>query len=86
LTKKTKKFNIKKIIEDADDEECLSMFSEFFERLDIGAKFVEDQEGLITHQFLVVRCGEKVLVSDPDEFDWPLQRLPMPDALQGLIN
>lgn len=84
--KKNKKFDIKKIIKDADEEECLTLFSEFFDRLEVGAKFVENEEGLITHQFLVIRCGDKVLVSDPDEFEWPLQRLPMPDALQGTIN
>lgn len=86
MTKKSKKIDVDKFIEDSTDEECLALISKFFDRVDIGAKFIEDEEGLITHQLLVLQCGDKVIVSDPDEFAWPLQRLPMPQALQGSLN
>ena len=81
-----KKINLDKIIEEGTDEEVLSLMGKFLDRVNVGAKFVEDEEGLITHQILVLQCGEKVIVSEPDEFEWPLQRLPMPDALRGMVN
>jgi hypothetical protein len=68
------------------DEECLSQLSKFLDRVTVTTKFVENEDGLITHQFVAIICGDKLLASEPSEFEWPLQRLPMPEAFQGTLN
>ena len=65
------------------DEECLTVFAAFLERVNVVPRVLQNDEGLITHQVLVTLCGDKVITSDPVPFDWPLQPLPMPDALKA---
>ena len=73
-------------IEKWTDEEVLTNLSAFFERIAIDVRFMENDEGLITHQMLAIACGDKVLGSEFKELDWPLQRLPMPEAFRGRLN
>lgn len=77
---------IDKKIKEWDDEECLYNFSKFFERVGITTQFVQNDDGLLTHQVLTMQCGDKIIVSDPHELEWPLQLMPMPEALKGKVN
>ena len=83
---KTKKL-LKKLmtgISEWSDEECLAVFSSFFERINLSSQFIENDDGLLTHQVMTIQCGDKIIVSDPSQFDWPLQVLPRPQALSEL--
>jgi hypothetical protein len=73
-------------VETWTDEECLQQMAKFLDRVDVTTKFVENQDGLITHQFVVLLCGDKAIASEPSEFEWPLQRMPMPEAFTGVLN
>lgn len=68
------------------DDKCLDVAIALLERLDLDTRFAMDEEGLITHQMLVIGCGDYVVVSDPKPLDWPLQRLPVPEALAPMVN
>lgn len=76
-----KKFTEKlmKKIDEGTDEDVLNAFCEFFRRVDITTDLVQDNEsGLITHQVMVIRCGEKVIVSAPLAYEWPMQPANLP--------
>jgi hypothetical protein len=73
-------------IEKWTDEEVLFNFSKFFDRVGISTKFVQDEDGLLTHQVLTMICGEKAIMSEPQKLEWPLQPLPMPEAFEGKIH
>lgn len=69
------------------DEECLQQFSKFLQRIEVRSEFIQDEEDeLYTHERLIVSCGEKFFSSDPQELEWPLQMLPMPDAFKKVLN
>ena len=68
------------------DEEVLEVLSTFLGRVDMSSQFGETSEGVLTHLMLVLQAGESAIVSNPMEFEWPLQRMPMPDALRGKVN
>lgn len=80
----SKKFD--KLLNDWSDEECLTNFTKFLDRVGLSTQFIETEEGLLTHQLLAIQCGESIIVSDPEELEWPLQRMPMPEALKGALN
>lgn len=70
-----------------NDEECLENFSKFLDRVHIASEFMRDDEDeLYTHERLHISCGESYFSSDPQELDWPLQMLPIPEALKGVLN
>lgn len=73
-------------IDDWKDEEVLEILACFLERVDMSSQFGETQEGVLTHIMLVLQAGESAIVSNPMEFEWPLQRMPMPDSLRGKVN
>ena len=75
-----------KLDEKWDDEKILKAFTLFTPHVDISSHFIEDDDGLITHQLLMLKAGDLVLSSDPQPLDWPLTRLPVPDAFKGSIN
>jgi hypothetical protein len=85
-TKKVTEINIMEAINDWSDEEVLINLAPFFDRVSIGVDFMEDDEGLLTHQVLCVVCGDKVIASQMKELDWPLQRLPVPEAFKGSVH
>jgi len=66
------------------DDKCLEAATALLERLELDTRFAMDEDGLITHQMLLIGCGDKVIVSDPKPLDWPLQRLPVPKTLEDL--
>lgn len=86
MSKKNKKNIIDKRINDWTDEECLIEFSKFLERVGISTQFVQNEDDLFTHQVLTISCGDKIILSDPQELEWPLQMLPMPEAFKGKLN
>jgi hypothetical protein len=62
------------------DEECLFNLSKFFTRCHMTTEFVQDNEsGYITHELLLVLCGDKVIPSAPIPLDWPLQPIEFPE-------
>lgn len=77
-----KKFDSKLIefIATGEDEEVLSAFCTFFNRIDITTDLVQDKEsGLVTHQVMVIRCGDKAVLSTPLAYEWPLQPANVPE-------
>ena len=78
--------NIAKMIKEWTDEEVLINLTPFFDRINLGVDFIEDDDGLITHQVLCVVAGDKLIASEMKELDWPMQRLPIPEAFKGTIN
>lgn len=77
---------LEKKIEKWTDEEVLLEFGKFFERVSVKSQFIQNQDGLLTHQIMTMVCGDKILLSEPQELEWPLQPMPMPEAFQGRLN
>lgn len=65
----------KKIIKDWSDEDCLDLLIQLLEnRISINTGFVPDEDtGILTHQILVLKCGELQSVSQPQELAVPLR-------------
>ena len=82
MTKKS----IDKKIKKWSDKEALEAFAKMMHRVNLITEFVETEEGLITGEYLIVSCGDSFFISTPREFDWPLQRMPMPDAFKEKLN
>jgi hypothetical protein len=55
-------------------------------RVGLTTEFVTQEDGMITHQMIIAVCGDKMIVSEPKELLWPLQMMPMPEALKGKVN
>lgn len=68
------------------DEECLENFGKFLDRIGISVQFIQTDEGILTHQIMLMKCGDKVIVSEPQQLSWPVQLLPMPEAFEGRLN
>lgn len=67
------KTTLKQAIKEWDDEELLSMFGLFLDRVEVSSTFLRDgPDGVLTHEALVFQANDKVLISDPRELDWPL--------------
>lgn len=84
-TKKTTT-TIENGLKDWTDEECLQNFSKFFGRVTLTTQFLQDEDGLLTHQVLVTSCGDKMLASAPQELGWPLQPAAFPEEHKGMLN
>lgn len=78
--------NIAKLLESWTDEEVLTNLAPFFDRISIGVDFMEGEDGLLTHQVIAIVCGDKVIASEMKELDWPLQRMPIPEAFKRSVN
>ena len=70
-----------KMVEEWDDIECLENFSKFFERIDFSTTLHQDADGFVTHQSLVMQCGNATITSPPMPFEWPMEPLPFPDDI-----
>lgn len=68
------------------DDECLEAVALLLERVDVDTRFIRNEDNLITHQMVIIGCGDKVIASDPMKFDWPLQQLPVPEALEPSVG
>lgn len=77
---------LEKKIADWDDDEVLFNFGHFLERVGIGTRFVQDDDGNITHQILVCTCGDKYFSSSPQELLNPLQFVPATDEEKKKAN
>lgn len=57
------------------DEQCMDTFQEFLkERIKLGTAYVTDEEtGLLTHQILVIECGDFRAQSEPEQLTYPFQ-------------
>lgn len=74
-------------IDEWDDEEVLNSFCAFFRRVEISPHLIQDnQTGLITHQVMVIECGEKTVASSPLAFEWPLQPANVPEDAEVAVN
>ena len=83
----TKKTTIEDGLKTWTDEECLINFSKFFERVSMTTQFIQDSDGLLTHQVLTTACGDKFMASAPQELEWPLQPMPFPrDTYGEMLN
>lgn len=84
-SKKLKK--IEKLLDKMTDEECLIAFAMFLAtRVSITTEFVQGEEGVITHEALIMCVNDKMVQSDPRPLNWPLQPIPMPEAFKGKVN
>lgn len=68
------------------DEECLTELSKFFTRVSINTQFLQNDEGLLTHQILTTACGDKYMASSPQELEWPLQPVPLSEEQKAMLN
>jgi len=62
-------------------EECLMNFSKFFTRVNLSTEFVQDDEGLIVAEVLIMNVDDKKIVSDPQPLEWPLLPAPLPEGI-----
>lgn len=86
MSKKTMTEKFIKTMNSWTDEECLTAFGTFLERVGVTSQFIQNDEGLLTHQVLITVCGDKVMTSEPQQLDWPLQELPMPESLKARMH
>ena len=61
------------------DEQALEQFLELLKtRISITTGFSEsDKDGIYTHQFIRIGCGDLAVVSDPQPLELPLQLAPV---------
>lgn len=71
-------------IEEFTDEQCIELFQELLaKRIKLGTAYVQDPEsGILTHQFLVMTCGEERLHSASEPLALPL----MPVVAQNKVT
>lgn len=77
-----KKFlkKLNEVIAEGSDEEVLTAFCEFFQRVEIAPQLVQDNDtGYITHQIMVIQCGDKFVASTPLAYEWPMQPINLPE-------
>jgi len=67
------------------DEDCLKNFYKFLGRVSISNDFVQDSDGLITHQIVIIRCGPLGFTSEPMELDWPMVPAEIPSETPSEI-
>lgn len=84
IEKLTKKIGT--LLESGTDEEVLLIFSKFLNRVSMSSEFIQDEEGLFTHEMMLIACGDRMIASEATELEWPLQMLPLPEAFQGKVN
>lgn len=77
-----------KKIQKWDDETVLEKLYQLIVERDvtITTQFVTGENGIVTGERMIVACGEKFFATPPIEFDWPLQPMPMPEALKKRSN
>lgn len=78
--------SINSLVLAGSDEEVLLALAPFFDRVSIGVDFMEDDDGLLTHQVLAIVCGDKVIASEMKELEWPLMKMPIPEAFKGRLH
>ncbi len=74
------------LLEEKTPEAILTVFSMFLDQVQIASQFIQNEDDIFTHQLLTMVCGDKIIVSEPRELEWPLQMMPMPEVLKGKVN
>ena len=70
---KNKTTQLGKMLNKWTDEECLENFVQFFSRVKFITQFIPDDDGVITHEKLIMVCGDKALTSNAQELEWPVK-------------
>ena len=74
-------------LENWTDEECLFNMSKFFKRCQMTTEFVQDNNnGYITHELLLIICGDKVIPSEPIPLEWPMQPAALSDEAKEVVG
>jgi len=69
-----------------NDEECLQLFINLTDRVDIGTAFLEHKEsGLIDKQLLILKCGDIVEATNHIDLETPLM-VARPTELEVTLN
>lgn len=68
------------------DEKALDKFIAVLDRIEIKPQFIQSEDGLIRAYVLNIVAGERVITSNPIELQWPLQAVPRPTSMKGLLN
>lgn len=81
ITSKT----VNEIIEEGTDKEVLESFLEFLRtRVEMTVGYVKDEDNVLTHSAIVVRCGKLEGQSAPQRLEVPLMSLEdIADYLDG---
>ncbi len=77
---------LKEKINKMEDREVLEHMADLIKDKGVvaGVRFIEDPtDDLILGYQSVLICGDLMLPAEPVRFDWPMQFLPIPDALKG---
>ena len=69
-------------LETWSDKKCLFMFTQFFDRVSIQTNMIQNEDDVFVGEVLVMTCGDTQITSDPIEFAWPLQVMPVPESLK----
>lgn len=68
------------------DEQALAKFIEFLEtRVSVTTGFGQNEDGILTSQFLAIRCGELEVISQPEMLQIPL-RVATAEELKETVN
>jgi len=79
--------NIDASINTWTDEECLFYFTKFLDRVNILTKFEQNEDtAAITHEVIIVQCGDMYIESDPMELEWPLLPMDLPVEFKKMVN
>lgn len=62
------------------DDETLRQFFKFFPRVVVTTEFLNNDEGAVIGQCIVVMAGNKIVFSEPQPLDWPLMPVPAPEV------
>jgi len=73
-------------IDKADDEEVLALMYLLLHRVSASTTLIQDSDGIIRAHKMTFQSGDKAFSSSMKEFEWPLQPMPIPDALKGKIH
>lgn len=58
------------------DEEMVLNLTRMLPRVKLDCHLIQDNDGFVTHQSILLRCGQVGIASAPQEFDWPMEPLP----------
>ena len=83
---KSKPQPFEETVKEWDSVTLLENLKTILQTINSGVAFIYDDEDLIMGYRIMFGDEENHFVSDPVMFDWPMQHMPMPEALQGFIN
>lgn len=81
---KPKEFN-EQIVE-WDSVTKLENLKTLLQTLNCGVAFIYNEDDLIVGYRMMFGDDENHFTSDPIVFDWPMQHMPLPEAMQGALN